>query len=208
MKMTKAEFATGGPLPTLGFASAPMLALALAAVIAVVPVMGLAQEAAEEYPQAWDWHSISTEDWPACDQECLLDTIDAAQTVVMFHTERELRQDEAEALVGAIRRGARVEIYVGKSNNLSEEVIWLADDIYQKWAATADDTETWMIGMGGCVMGQTGQPSFVVTDPFGWNANEAPALVVVGKKTDKRDIASAASVVVDSEDFIQCKLNG
>ena len=124
----------------------------------------------------------------------------------MFHTKGELRQDEAEALVEAIRRGARVEIYVGKANNLSDEVIWMADDIYQKWAATADDSETWMIGMGGCVIGKSDHPSFVVTDPFAWKANEAPALVVGGKKTDKRDVAAAASVVVETEDFIQCKL--
>ncbi|WJS87219.1 hypothetical protein [Paracoccus sp. TOH] len=204
MKTAKAKAATGILLPTMGIVSASMLALA--ALLAMLPGLGLAQEPAEDYPQGWEWNSVSTQDWPSCDQKCLLDTINAARTVVMFHTKGELRQDEAEALVGAIRRGARVEIYVGKTNNLSDEVIWMADDIYQKWAATADDTETRMIGMGGCVMGKSDHPSFVVADPFAWGANEAPALVVNGKKTDKRDVAAAASVVVETEDFIQCKL--
>lgn len=205
MKTAKSIASARDLLPITGAMSAA--ALALATMIAMVPIMGLAQEPAEDYPQGWDWNSVSTRDWPGCDQKCLLDTINAARTVVMFHTTGELQKDEAEALVGAIRRGARVEIYVGKANNLSEEVIWLADDIYQKWASTADDTETWMIGMGGCEMGKSGHPSFVVTDPFAWKSNEAPALVVEGKKTDKRDVAAAASIVVETEDFIQCKLN-
>lgn len=204
MKTAKSIAAAGELLPSKGTMS--VTALVLAMMIAMVPIMGLAQEAAEDYPQGWDWSSVSTRDWSGCDQKCLLDTINAARTVVMFHTTGELQKDEAEALVGAIRRGARVEIYVGKANNLSEEVIWLADDIYQKWAATADDTETWMIGMGGCEMGKSGHPSFVVTDPFAWKSNEAPALVVEGKKIDKRDVAAAASIVVETEDFIQCKL--
>ncbi|WP_273794864.1 hypothetical protein [Brucella intermedia] len=180
--------------------------LVMSAMIAMMPITGFAQEPVEDYPQGWDWNSVSTQSWADCDRKCLLDTIDAARTVVMFHTKGELQKNEAEALVRAIRRGARVEIYVGKANNLSDEVIWLADDIYQKWAATADDSETWMIGMGGCVMGKTDHPSFVVTDPFNWKAKEAPALIVDGKKTDKRDVAAAASVVVETEDFIQCKL--
>lgn len=197
MKMAMAKAATATLLsPTL----------VLAAMIAIMPITSFAQEPIEDYPQGWDWNSVSTQNWAVCDRKCLLDTIDAARTVVMFHTTGELQKDEAEALVRAIRRGARVEIYVGKANNLSDEVIWLADDIYQKWAATADDSETWMIGMGGCVMGKTDNPSFVVTDPFNWKANEAPALIVGGKKTDKRDVAAAASVVVETEDFIQCKL--
>lgn len=205
MKTAKTKAAATDLLPSMGMALVPTLVIA--AIIAMLPITGLAQEPMEDYPQGWDWNSVSTKGWPDCDQKCLLETIDAARTVAMFHTKGELQKDEAEALVGAIRRGARVEIYVGKANNLSEEVIWLADDIYEKWAATADDTETWMIGMGGCVMGKTDHPSFVVTDPFAWNANEAPALVVGEKKTDKRDVAAAASVVVEAEDFIQCKLN-
>lgn len=182
------------------------IAAASAAFFALAAALAMPGAARSQEPQDWSWGAASTQGWPGCNQACVLDTINAAKTVVMFHSTGELRNDEAHALVEAIRRGARVEIYVGKANNLSEEVIWLADEIYQKWAATADDSDTRMIGMGGCVMGRSSHPAFVITDPFGWSAGDAPALVVDGKKSGSRDVAEAASVVVDSEEFIQCKL--
>lgn len=173
--------------------------LAVAAV-AFLPTAALAEA------EALDWNRTPTASWPACDQACAIDTIEAAQSVVIFHTKEALQQDEASALVGAIRRGARVEVYVGERNDLSEEVIMFAEDIYNKWAATAEDTDTSMIGMGGCVMGATANPTFIVTDPFGWKSNDAPALVVSGKKTDQLDIVADASVVAETEDFIKCKM--
>lgn len=170
--------------------------------LAVVPgVLG-----AEDYPEALDWRGVTTQGWDSCAQPCLLDTIKAAHSAVIFHSKGELQRDEAKALVEAIRRGIRVEVYVGKANALSEELIWFADDIYAKWAATADDQDTSMLGMGGCVMGRTNAPTFLVTDPYTNGAGGSPALVYDEKKTDEIDVVLAASVVAETEDFIQCKL--
>lgn len=172
------------------------------ALLAVVPgVLG-----AEDYPEALDWRGVSTQGWDSCAQPCLLETIKAARSAVIFHSKGELQRDEAKALVAAIRRGIRVEVYVGKANALSDEVIWFADDIYAKWAATADDQDTSMLGMGGCVMGRTSAPTFLVTDPFTNGAGGSPALVYDAKKTDEIDVVVAASVVAETEDFIECKL--
>ncbi|WP_299592496.1 hypothetical protein [uncultured Tateyamaria sp.] len=111
---------------------------------------------------------------------------------------------EAEALVAAVERGARVSVFVGEDNDLSREVIWYVDDIYQKWAATAPDTDTSMLGMGGCVMPLTDIPAFIVTDPSQLKPNDAPALVVNGKVTNDEEVIVKASVVSETEDFIQC----
>lgn len=161
---------------------------------------------AEDYPEALDWRGVSTQSWESCAQPCLLETIKAARSAVIFHSRGEMQGDEAKALAAAIQRGIRVEIYVGRANALSDEVIWFADDIYAKWAATADDQDTSMLGMGGCVMGGTNTPAFLVTDPFTDGAVGSPALVYKEKKTDKIDVVVAASVVAETEDFIQCKL--
>lgn len=171
-------------------------------------VSALLPSAALAEAEALNWESVSTQGWAECGNECALDTIAAARSVVIFHTKSQLEKAEAQALVEAIRRGARVELYVGQQNNLSEEVGMFADDIYQKWEATADESDTSMIGMGGCVMGSTDNPSFIVTDPFGWKGDDSPALVVNGKKTDQLDIAADASVVAETEDFIECKMQG
>ena len=60
--------------------------------------------------------------------------------------------------------------------------------------------------MGGCVMGRTSAPAFLVTDPFTSGAAGAPALVYDEMKTDEIDVVVAASVVAETEDFIECKL--
>jgi len=172
------------------------------ALLAVAPGVLLA----EDYPEALDWQGVSTQSWESCAQSCLLETIKSASATVIFHSKGELQRDEAKALVAAIQRGLRVEIYVGKANALSDEVIWFANDIYAKWAATADDQDTSMLGMGGCVMAKTNAPTFLVTDPFTNAAAGAPALVYDKKKTDEIDVVVAASVVAETEDFIQCKL--
>lgn len=166
----------------------------------VFPLMAMADA------EALDWRSISPQSWPDCSQACALETISAAKSVVTFHTVGELELPEAKALVEAVERGLRVEIYVGRGSNLSEEVIMFADDIYQKWAATSDDEDTSMLGMGGCVMGQTDHPSFIAADPFGWKSGEEPALIVQNKITHQIDIVAAASVVAETEDFIECKM--
>lgn len=166
-----------------------------------VPVMAMAEI------EALDWSKLSTGSWPECGTGCAIDTINAAQSVVIFHTRGELTKPEAEALVAAVQRGARVSVFVGQENSLSKEVIWYVQDIYQKWAATAPDEDTSMLGMGGCVMGATDAPAFIVTDPFGTKPNDAPALVVDGKKTGEISIAAEASVVSETEDFIQCYLH-
>ena len=60
--------------------------------------------------------------------------------------------------------------------------------------------------MGGCVMGRTSAPTFLVTDPFTNGAGGSPALVYDEMKTDEIDVVVAASVVAETEDFIECKL--
>lgn len=157
--------------------------------------------------EALNWADVTPEAWDQCDQSCAIDTITGAKSVVIFHTNGQLQKDEAVALVAAVRRGLRVSVFVGEENNLSNEVINFTKDIYQKWAVTADDHDTSMLGMGGCVLGATDTPSFIVVDPFNLKAGESAAFVTQGRITADAEIAARASVIPETEDFIQCQLN-
>jgi hypothetical protein len=175
----------------------------LAIVLLAMALPGMAHAEVEGF----DWTGIPASDWPACDDTCAVETIKAAQSVVIFHKRGAMTKPEAQALVGAVQRGARVSVFVGEDNDLSSEVIWYVRDIYHKWAETADDDDVSMLGMTGCVMGKTAIPGYIVTDPFGTKPNDVPAFIVGGQKTTNIQIAADASVVSETEDFIQCQLN-
>lgn len=175
-----------------------MLAAALCA-----PLAAYAGDDAE--PLNWD--SLSTASWGECASACARQQMGAARSSVLFHTPYALTEDEAKALANAIGRGLKVEFFVGERNALFDEIDGYASDIFEKWAATADASDTSMVGMGGCVMGADRLPQFVVTDPYqGAGGKKHAALIVNDKISHDPAKVAAAAEATQTEDFIQCRL--
>lgn len=142
-----------------------------------------------------------------CDHLCQIDFVNDAQAVVMYHTRGILSEDMATAMENAVRRKVRVEIFVGRPDETYANVKSFMNGFFRTWNATSADDDTSLLGMGACILGNTQTPPFLVTDPFSWGPNEKPVLVKSGSVTrDLDDVAEFANIV-DTEEFIQCKLD-
>lgn len=142
-----------------------------------------------------------------CEHQCQIELVNEAQAVVMYHTRGILSEDMANAMMDAVRRKVRVEIFVGRPDETYANIKSFMTGFFLTWNATAADDDTSLLGMGACILGNTQTPAFLVTDPFQWGPNESPALVESGALTRSfEDVAEFANIV-DTEEFIQCKLD-
>lgn len=142
-----------------------------------------------------------------CEHQCQIDLVKQAQSVVMYHTRGIVSEDMADALMSAVRRKVRVEVFVGRPDETYANLKSFMDGFFLTWNATASDSDTTLLGMGACILGNTQADAFLVTDPFQWKSADHPALVDSGELT--RDLAKVAEYanIVDTEEFVQCKLD-
>lgn len=142
-----------------------------------------------------------------CKYQCQIKLVNEAQAVVMYHTRGILSENMANAMINAVRRKVRVEIFVGRPDETYANMKSFMTGFFLTWNAIVADDDTSLLGMGICVLGNTPVPPFLVTDPFQWGPNENPALVKNGVLTRRfKDVDEFANII-DTEEFIQCKLD-
>lgn len=157
----------------------------------------------------------TVEDQP-CDHDCQIEAVDNSQSVVIYHTRGQLSDSMADALLNAVRRKVRVEIFVGEPNEAFANSKTFMNGFFMTWNMVADDTDTSLLGMGACILDETDVPPFLVTDPFGWSDEDNPVLVESGQLRGTPKAVSAFSTetspsdfakkIETREEFIQCKL--
>lgn len=142
-----------------------------------------------------------------CDHECQLQVIANAKSVVMYHVRGPIPTDIADELTKAVRRKVRVEAFVGQPNETYGDLSRFMEGYFSAWNKTASDEDTTLLGMGACILALTDSAPFLVSDPFRWVDGEHPALVQGGVLEDDYEKVSEFANIVDTEDFIQCKLD-